>query len=340
MAKPEHLLARLSAGGAIDILTRTWQQEEDDRPLNFGDYQTVGLIDRGGMSEVYEARRADGRFDRSVAIKVMLGTLFDAEAYRRFRREVEFLARLNHPNIAQLYDAGITERRQPYILMELVRGERIDTFHLRRRPALQEKIRHLLQLADALALAHAQLVIHRDIKPTNVLVTEDGVPKLLDFGIAKRLAESRAETTTNPMTPAYASPEQLLGLPVTVASDIFQLARLFTTCFPQYRGDARATDCTEEDRQTLQALHRDEIPPSCARVIEHLPPDLGAVILKALSPDPADRYLSAQDFAADLRAYSAGYPVQARRNNALRRGLKFLRRNAATGRPGYRHSFR
>ena len=190
-----------------------------------GVYRLIELVGRGGMGDVYRAERADGQYDKQVAIKFVRAGLDTAAILERFRNERQVLASLDHPNIARLLDGGTTEEGLPYLVMELIEGTPIDQYCDSENLSITERLRLFLHVASAVQYAHQHLVIHRDIKPGNILVTKDGVPKLLDFGIARILdpAISPQVTVVNPMTPEYASPEQVRGEPVTTATDVYSL---------------------------------------------------------------------------------------------------------------------
>jgi eukaryotic-like serine/threonine-protein kinase len=190
-----------------------------------GVYRLIDQIGEGGMGEVYRAERADGMYDKQVAIKfVRVG--FDTKAVlERFRHERQVLASLDHPNIARLLDGGTTEEGIPYLVMELIEGIPFDQYCDSQSLNVTERLKLFLQVCSAVQYAHQHLVIHRDIKPGNILVTKEGVPKLLDFGIAKILdpAAGSQATAINPMTPEYASPEQVRGEPITTSTDVYSL---------------------------------------------------------------------------------------------------------------------
>jgi len=190
-----------------------------------GVYQIVCEIGHGGMGEVYRAVRADGQYEKEVAIKLVRGGFDTAAVLERFRHERQILASLDHPNIARLYDGGTTEDGLPYLVMELIEGEPIDEYCEEHDLSINERLKLFTQVCAAVQYAHQRLVIHRDIKPSNILVTADGVPKLLDFGIAKILDSTAGVETTlvRPMTPEYASPEQVRGEPITTATDVYSL---------------------------------------------------------------------------------------------------------------------
>jgi serine/threonine protein kinase len=190
-----------------------------------GAYNIVEEIGRGGMGEVYRAGRADGQYEKEVAIKLVRGGYDTASVLERFRHERQILASLDHPNIARLLDGGTTDEGLPYLVMELIEGTPIDQYCDARKLNVNERLGLFVQVCSAVQYAHQRLVIHRDIKPGNILVTKEGVPKLLDFGIAKILdpATSAATTVAGPMTPEYASPEQIRGEPITTATDVYSL---------------------------------------------------------------------------------------------------------------------
>jgi serine/threonine protein kinase len=190
-----------------------------------GVYQIVEEIGRGGMGEVYRAERVDGQYDKQVAIKFVRFGLDTPALLERFRHERQILATLDHPNIARLHDGGTTEEGIPYLVMELIEGAPIDQYCDDRDLGIDERLQLFMEVCGAVQYAHQRLVIHRDIKPGNILVTAAGVPKLLDFGIAKMVDPSAGAETTfvRPMTPEYASPEQIRGEPITTATDVYSL---------------------------------------------------------------------------------------------------------------------
>jgi len=192
-----------------------------------GAYKTLERIGVGGMGEVYRAVRADGQFAKEVAVKLVRGGFDSASVSERFRNERQILASLDHPNIARLLDGGTANDGMPYLVMELIDGERIDIYCDRNKLTINDRLRLFRKVCSAVQYAHRRLVIHRDIKPSNILVTKDGTPKLLDFGIAKILSPvDDAETVltvTQAMTPEYASPEQIRGDAITTATDVYSL---------------------------------------------------------------------------------------------------------------------
>ncbi|HXU29674.1 MAG TPA: protein kinase [Thermoanaerobaculia bacterium] len=283
-------------------------------------YRILQSIGRGGSATVYLAEQLGEGFTRQVALKV-LGRWVDASRLRRFRAEQSILAALEHPGIARLYDAGLGPSRQPYLAMELVRGVSLIEHCERTGASLRDRLGLFLEILRAVEHAHASSVVHRDLKPGNILVSERGEPKLLDFGIA-RLVERDAEATETQhraMTPAYASPEQVRGAAVERASDLYSLGvvlyELLTGRRPYPVGNT-----------SLEALERAirESDPEPAG----LGADLDAILSQALRKEPAERYASASDFAADLRRYLDGRSVLARRGSLLYRIGKGVRRKS------------
>lgn len=288
----------------------------------FGSYRIDSLIAEGGMGRVYRASRVDGQFEREVAIKIVAPGMA-GEYVQRFEQERQILANLTHPSIAQLYDAGVADSGSLYLVMELVDGMPIDKFVQERAPGVKEKTKLVLALAEALAFAHSKLVVHRDLKPSNVFVTRDGDLKLLDFGIAKILeAPDSLTVESRPMSPRYASPEQLLNEPISVASDIYQCGLLFLAMF-EPRDDALQETRSSAARRAVTG----ESVTVESRIAEPLPAELRAIVNQCLRVEPAERYQSANDLAADLRNYLGGFPVTARSPGPMLRGYKFLKRN-------------
>jgi tetratricopeptide (TPR) repeat protein len=277
-----------------------------------GTYRIVKPLGRGGMGTVFLATREGGDFTQRVAIKLVRG---GESLVQRFRQERQILAGLDHPNIARLVDGGTTADGLPYLVMEYVDGTPIDAFA--RALPLAEKLRLFLQLCDAVQYAHRTLVIHRDIKPANVLVTADGTPKLLDFGIAKLASpETRPDATaTRLMTPEYASPEQLLGRQVTTATDVYSLGVLLFELLTGAKPFDGATRTAASEAPRASTHHR------------ALRGDLDTILGCALEVDPARRYGSVERVADDVRRHLSGHPVLARRPTFGYRAAKFVRRN-------------
>ena len=307
------------------------REREGDR---IGPWQLERLLAEGGMGAVWVAQRADGVMKRTAALKLPRAEWVDRGLKERIARERAILARLQHPAIAVLYDAGVTVEGRPYLALEYVAGVAIDVYSKERD--LTVILRLCVQVIRAVAYAHAQLVIHRDLKPANVLVTADGSPKLLDFGISK-LIEGDTPTVDEtaltrlagrPLTLAYAAPEQVLGLPITVAADVYALGVMLfelVTGARLYRaGDQRALEAEllggdlRKPSETARDKHR----------AKALKGDLDAVIAKALKREPAERYQTAAALADDLERFLDGQPVQARPDSRAYRLRKFVQRNA------------
>jgi tetratricopeptide (TPR) repeat protein len=301
-----------------------------------GAYRIVGVLGTGGMGQVFKAVRDDDQYHAEVAIKLMRADVSGALANQRFRTERQILAGLDHRNIARLIDGGTTGGGSPYVVMELVSGEPIDRFCEARHLRARDRVQVFLQVCAAVSFAHQRLVIHRDLKPNNILVTAEGSVKLLDFGIAKLLDADPASagpddgtvTQLRAMTLDYASPEQVRGGAVTTVSDVYSLGvvlyRLLTGQSPY---GARVNDA-----QRVVEILSDTAPtrPSLAipREQRHreIDADLDNILLMALRKEPERRYGSVEQLANDLRNYLAGLPVQARGNALGYRMGKFLRR--------------
>ena len=292
---------------------------------SFGPYEVVRLVGEGGMGVVFEARRTDGEFERTVAIKVLkLGTL-SASLVKRFTRERQILAQLNHPNIAVLIDGGTSNEGFPYLAAEFVPGQPIDTYCNRMDLTVNQRLRLFLKVCSAVAHAHSKLIVHQDLKPSNILVAPDGTPKLLDFGIAKSLDPSEDGRTTAVhtlfATPRYASPEQLAGLPVTTATDVYALGviayELLTGCTP----DATA------DRSSAPVRPSSVSPQGSQLSKERSKADIDTIVLKAIQKRAEDRYQTVTEFAADIELLLAGQPIHSRPHTIRYRTAKFLLRH-------------
>lgn len=282
-----------------------------------GPYTIERLLGRGGMGSVWLGRRSDGKFEGRAAIKLLDRRGLGRDAAIQIRHEASLLAQLSHPHIARLFDAGVRENGQPYLILEYVEGEPIDRYCRLRQLSLPPRLRLFVAVLDAVAHAHAQLVVHRDLKPSNVLVTPEGVVKLLDFGVASLQAHPQtpgAEGAPQALTPGYAAPEQLRGEPVSAASDVYALGVLLhvlvTGAHPFGAGDSTHTELV---RATLTG----DPGPASARLgtaaeRHRVRGDLDAIIARALSREAHSRYATAAELAADVRRFLGNFPVQAR----------------------------
>jgi eukaryotic-like serine/threonine-protein kinase len=301
--------------------------------LRVGSYTLVSPIGRGGMGTVWLAERSDGRFTRSAAVKLLNTALIGRTGEERFKNEGTLLARLTHPNIAHLIDAGVTTMGQPYLVLELVEGEHIDEYCDRLALGVEARVRLFLDVLGAVAHAHNNLIVHRDIKPSNVLVRSDGVVKLLDFGIAK-LLESDGDAVgpaltaegNRALTPEYAAPEQLTGGPITTATDVHALGVLLYVLL----GGPHPAAGSESAAELVKTIVETD-PPRLSDVAPNgktFRGDLDNILAKALKKRPHERYLSVTAFADDLQRYLRDEPVSARADTLAYRTGKFLRRRA------------
>ena len=303
-----------------------------------GAYTIDSLLGRGGMGEVWLARRSDGRFAGLFAVKFLGLASASASAIERFRREGRLLARLTHPNIARLIDAGVTPNGQSYLVLEYVKGEHIDKYCRERALDLRERIRLFLDIIAAVAHAHTNLIVHRDIKPSNVLVTQEGSVKLLDFGVAKLISNDLADDDQSQptrledvaLTPDFAAPEQILGEQPSTATDVYQLGVLLYLLLV----GRLPTDSAETNRATRIRAALDAVAPRPSLMAQGaarklLRGDLDAIIGKALRKRPDERYATAAEMAADLERYLTNEPVKAREGAFAYRAGKFIRRYQA-----------
>ena len=311
-----------------------------------GPYRLLRELGRGGMGAVWLAERSDGLLKRSVALKLPRPAMHGAQLKERFARERDILASLSHPHIARLYDAGVAEDGQPYLALEYIDGEPLGAYCDAHRLELSQRLALFLQVLDAVQYAHARLVAHRDLKPTNILVTDEGQVRLLDFGIAKLIAEEPApesdltQAAGRLLTPDYASPEQISGAPLTTATDIYSLGvilyELMTGERPyRLKRDSRGAleeaileaevprpgvACKDPAKASMRGL-------PLAKLQNALRGDLDTIALTALKKNPAERYASVTAFADDIRRYLAHEPVRARPDSLGYRAAKFVRRN-------------
>ena len=347
----EESYSGIKAFGAVD---------EPDAWLGrvLGAYRLVEQIGQGGMGTVYRAERADGLYSRTVAVKVIRSALSTDFFLRRFANERAILARLDHPNVARLLDGGASADGVPYVVMEFVDGVPIDRYCRRAGLSIRERLELFSVVCAAVQYAHQNLIVHRDLKPGNILVSAEGQPKLVDFGIGKildlrqELGAEQSRTALPLMTPEFASPEQLRGEPVTTASDLYSLGvvlcELLTGNRPYKAADKPAHEmlrivCEADPARpstvvsdALQAAEEgasgDDSPRSRRRRVKRLRQalqgDLDSIVLKALRKDPRDRYATVEQLRDDIRRHLEGLPVTARRGSTIYRVRKFARRHA------------
>ncbi len=319
---------------------------------HYGQYTLTEFIGSGGMGSVWRAVRSDGRFEGEVAVKLLSRTADSADT-ERFALEGRYLAKLTHPNIARLIDAGVGVGEQPYLILEYVNGLTLDKHCDAHSLSVRERVELFIEVLDAVAHAHAHLIVHRDIKPSNVRVSTDGSIKLLDFGIAKLLdpraphADGLTRQLGVALTPEYAAPEQLEGHPITTATDIYSLGLLLWLLIvgtnprdtrtarslaelrelanrePTTLVDAASANGSPEQLRAL-AERRGTNP---AELLKTLRSDLDSIVRKAVAIDPSDRYATAADFAQDLRRYLANEPVTSQINTLRYRMRKFVQRH-------------
>ena len=327
-----------------------------------GPYELLEQIGEGGMGAVYRAVRADGLYDKQVAIKLIRGGLSSEFFVARFTNERQILAGLEHPNIARLLDGGVTEEGLPYVVLEFVAGVPIDQYCARHELSISDRLKLFRTVCSAVQYAHQNLVVHRDLKPGNILVTEDGIPKLLDFGIAKILNPGKEETQGNRtltvmriMTPDFASPEQARGDPITTASDVYSLGvilYLLLTGQRPYRASSTAPHeiikaiCDTDPEKPSTAVSQIEKPEEAIKpdsssagqldsALERkklrraLSGDLDTIVLKALRKEPARRYATVEQFSEDVRRHLEHLPVMARKDTPSYVATKFILRHKA-----------
>ena len=325
-----------------------------------GAWRLLEQMGHGGMGTVYLAERADDEYRKKVALKVIRVGQDSADVIARFKRERQILAALDHPNIAKLLDGGTTDDGRPYLVMELVLERTILHYCLERKLGVAARLRLFAQVCDAVQYAHRSLVVHRDLKPGNILVTEDGVPKLLDFGIAKLIHpdggqdESHTATGAHVMTPEFASPEQARGGAITTSSDVYSLGVVLYVLLAErlpYRLRSRQTfdvlrAVVEEDpERPSTAVTKEESPEnkatearhpsrearfsegSLARLSRRLRGDLDTIVLTALRKEPERRYASVEALCEDIRRHLEGLPIRARKPTLAYRTSKFVSRH-------------
>lgn len=312
---------------------------EDDEPLSvhqqIGSYKIVKEIGRGGMGAVYLATRADELFQKFVAIKLIKRGMDTDDVLRHFRNEQKILGNFDHPNIARLLDGGSTENGLPYFVMEHVEGEPIDQFCDSRHLSITQRLELFQQVCSAVSYAHRNSVVHRDLKPSNILVTKEGVTKLLDFGIAKILQSEysgeKGSTATGIrlMTPEYASPEQAQGLQVTTLSDVYSLGvilyELLTGHSPYVLKNRTALEIARTITETQPLLPSSIVNASDVR--RRLRGDLDNIVFMAMRKEPHRRYQYVDQLSEDIRRHLQGLPIIAHKDTFTYRTTKFIRRN-------------
>jgi serine/threonine protein kinase/tetratricopeptide (TPR) repeat protein len=333
-------------------------ESEPERPATepsatgdtLGAYKLIYRIGEGGMGQVWLAERIDGRFERRVAVKFLSFAVASRTAAERFKREGRILGQLAHPHIAELIDAGVTPQGQPYLVLEHVSGKSIDEYCDERKLDIDQRIKLFLDVLEAIAHAHANLVVHRDIKPSNVLVTQYGEVKLLDFGIAKLLTNDASPGAATELTleggggltPQFAAPEQITGHVITTATDVYSLGVLLYLLLsgehPAGGGPHSPAELVEaitetEPMKLSDALGaQDEVTAmkrgaSAEKLRRSVRGDLDTIVGKALKKNPVERYVSAEAFAEDLRRFLRHDPISARPDTIGYRAAKFIRRN-------------
>jgi eukaryotic-like serine/threonine-protein kinase len=339
--------AELDAGGFLDTGPAVRVAVEAPRPgERLGAYEIVRELDSGGMGVVFLGRRADAAYEQQVAIKLIqplyLGhaTVFRDQLIRRFENERALLARLTHPNVARILDGGTTATGVPYLVMEFVEGVSLTAYCDRNALDVRERLRIFRKVCDGVQEAHRHLIVHRDLKPDNVLVGANGEPRLLDFGIARLLADDSpgdGATMFTAMTPAYASPEQVQRKPLTTSSDVYSLGvmlyQLLAGAPPYALHDltpaaAERTICETTPAPIAVALRRASLA-QAERQRRHaaIREDLERIVAKAMHKAPERRYASAQDLATDIDRFLEGRPVLAHPDSRAYRARKFVGRH-------------
>ena len=298
---------------AAALVAEAGEPTRQGEPSRIGSYRLVKQIGRGGMSRVFLAERDDGAFEQRVAIKLLRRGLDSKIDHDRFRAERQILATLDHPNIARLLDGGITSDGAPYLVLEHVDGEPIDAYCDAHDLGVRQRLELFASVADATEAAHQSLVVHRDLKPSNILITKDGVVKLLDFGLAKlvepvsRVAPRSTQPGHRWLTPEYAAPEQITGGAITTLTDVYQLGAVLYELLTG-RPPLGAHDGSVQELEAV--VLRDDPPPPSAVAPESrrraLRGDIDAIVLKALSKEPELRYASPRALVDDLRRHLAG----------------------------------
>lgn len=321
----------------------------DEKPNFIGEtigrYQIESKIGSGGMGTVYLGKRIDGEFEQKVAVKLIKLGLDSEDTIFRFRHERQILAGLSHPNIAHLIDGGVTKTGLPYLIMDYVEGLSLKDYCDAHKLSLKARLKLFIRICSAISYAHQNLVIHRDIKPSNILITPDGLPKLLDFGIAKLIESEENEQnggqtlTTRAMTPEYASPEQILGKSVSTTTDIYSLGVVLYELLTGHRPFLFRKKIAGEISKTIT----ETLPPKPSflcktkglnisvenplAAVRNLQGDLDNIVLMAIRKEPERRYSSVEQFALDIGRYLDGLPVLAQQDTFIYRAGKFIKRH-------------
>ncbi|HMS42007.1 MAG TPA: serine/threonine-protein kinase [Pyrinomonadaceae bacterium] len=298
------------------------------------------LIGQGGMGAVYLGERSDDEYRQKVAIKLISSLFTDKSNSENFRRERQILAKLNHPSIAGLLDGGTLENGTPFLVMEYVEGVSLTEFCAEKKPSIKELLKLFLEVCEAVKFAHQNLIIHRDLKPANILVTAEGKPKLLDFGVAKLLRPELLDITTdftvgaNILTPNYASPEQLKGENITTASDVYSLGVILYEILTGKRPhDLKSKTLPEILKAITEEIPKfpsdalSENPQSAIPNPQSLKGDIDTILLKSLAKDARERYQTVDEFCADIVRYLNDLPILARKPSKVYQLKKFVRRN-------------
>jgi len=343
----ERMLSSVEADFLEDSLAdnafRVFEEETSDAFIgkNLGNFTLLKIIGQGGMGAVYLGERNDREFRQKVAVKLVSPIFSDKANSENFRRERQILAKLNHPAIARLLDGGTTDSGTPYLVMEYVEGVSVNEFCAEKNLSLKERLNLFLEICEAVKFAHQNLIIHRDLKPANILVTAEGKPKLLDFGIAKLLNPELLDITTdftvgaNILTPNYASPEQLKGETITTASDVYSLGVILYEILT----GKRPHDLKSKSLPEMLRIITEEIPKTPSGVIiaentqsaisnpQSLKGDIDTIVLKSLAKDSSERYQTVEELTADIVRYLNNLPILARKPSKIYQFKKFVRRN-------------
>ena len=300
-------------------------------PNQLGPWRLLRLLGRGGMGEVWLAERCDGAFEMQVAVKLLRSDRPDVA--ERFKLERKLLARLDHPNIARLLDGGVTPTNLPYLVTQFVDGEQIERWCERKKATLKQRLALFLDVCHAVSYAHSELIVHRDIKPGNILIDEDGNAMLLDFGIAKLVDSGTTDETTeeSPHTPEYAAPEQVLAGAITTRTDVYALGLLLYALLSGAHPQSKSSNLADQVERIVERL---PVPPSAAVTPAHaecisaqsLRGNLDTIVMKAIAKAPSERYASVEALVEDLRLHLAHRSILSRPSSSLERLRSALRK--------------